>query len=101
MLFRFIVEAQKEGLRNVLIVHGKGREEKSHANIIRSYVARWLTEFEGVQAYCSALPHHGGGEPVMLRYVKLLRRNRITGNVMRSVAAKSLILVGRTAGAGT
>ncbi|ENJ6538982.1 Smr/MutS family protein, partial [Salmonella enterica] len=23
--------------------------------------ARWLTEFEDVQAYCSALPHHGGG----------------------------------------
>lgn len=60
MLFRFILEAQKEGLRNVLIIHGKGREAKSHANIVRSYVARWLTEFEDVQAYCSALPHHGG-----------------------------------------
>ncbi|SUH09082.1 DNA endonuclease SmrA [Salmonella enterica subsp. enterica] len=59
--FRFILEAQKEGLRNVLIIHGKGREAKSHANIVRSYVARWLTEFEDVQAYCSALPHHGGG----------------------------------------
>lgn len=57
----FYPEAQKEGLRNVLIIHGKGREAKSHANIVRSYVARWLTEFEDVQAYCSALPHHGGG----------------------------------------
>ena len=22
--------------------------------------ARWLTEFDDVQAYCTALPHHGG-----------------------------------------
>ncbi|MBW0638179.1 Smr/MutS family protein, partial [Escherichia coli] len=28
--------------------------------IVRSYVARWLTEFDDVQAYCTALPHHGG-----------------------------------------
>ena len=40
-------------LRNVLIIHGKGRDDKSHANIVRSYVARWLTEFDDVQAYCN------------------------------------------------
>ncbi|RPH30697.1 DNA endonuclease SmrA [Buttiauxella warmboldiae] len=60
MLFVFIQEAKKAGLRNVLIVHGKGREDKSHANIVRSYLARWLMEFEEVQAFCCAMPHHGG-----------------------------------------
>lgn len=60
MLFSFIHQALQEGLRNVLIIHGKGRDDNSHANIVRSYVARWLTEFDDVQAYCSALPHHGG-----------------------------------------
>ena len=40
----------KYGLRNVLIIHGKGRDDKSHANSVRSYVARWLTEFDDVQA---------------------------------------------------
>ncbi|MFU0888417.1 DNA endonuclease SmrA [Kluyvera sichuanensis] len=59
-LFAFIHQAQKENLRNVLIIHGKGKEDNSHANIIRSYLARWLTEFDDVQAFCSALPHHGG-----------------------------------------
>lgn len=59
-LFAFIVQAQKAGLRNLLIIHGKGKEEGSHANIIRSYLARWLTEFTEVQAFCAALPHHGG-----------------------------------------
>lgn len=60
MLFSFILQAQQEGLRNVLVIHGKGRDDNSHANIVRSYVARWLTEFDDVQAYCAALPHHGG-----------------------------------------
>ncbi|MCA1923211.1 DNA endonuclease SmrA [Buttiauxella noackiae] len=60
MLFAYIQEAKKDGLRNLLIVHGKGREDKSHANVVRSYVARWLAEFDEVQAFCSAMPHHGG-----------------------------------------
>ena len=60
MMFSFIQQALADDLRNVLIIHGKGRDDKSHANIVRSYVARWLTEFDDVQAYCTALPHHGG-----------------------------------------
>ena len=60
MLFAYIQEAKKDGLRNLLIVHGKGRDDESHANIVRSYLARWLVEFEDVQAFCSAMPHHGG-----------------------------------------
>ncbi|MDA8479858.1 DNA endonuclease SmrA [Citrobacter sp. Awk 4] len=60
MLFSFISQSLQDGLRNVLIIHGKGREDRSHANVVRSYVARWLTEFDDVQAYCTALAHHGG-----------------------------------------
>ncbi|MGL5698349.1 MAG: DNA endonuclease SmrA [Kluyvera sp.] len=59
-LFAFIHQAQQENLRNVLIIHGKGKQDGSHANVVRSYLARWLTEFEAVQAFCAALPHHGG-----------------------------------------
>ena len=60
MLFSYIIATRQEGFRNILIVHGKGREDKSHPNIVRSFLARWLTEFDDVQAFCSALPHHGG-----------------------------------------
>lgn len=60
MLFAFICQAQRDSLRNLIIIHGKGREEGSHANIVRSYLARWLSEFDAVQAVCVALPHHGG-----------------------------------------
>lgn len=60
LVFRFMYHARQDGLRNVLIIHGKAREDGSHANIIRSYLARWLPEFDEVQAFCTALPHHGG-----------------------------------------
>ncbi|HFK5734826.1 TPA: DNA endonuclease SmrA [Enterobacter sichuanensis] len=60
MLFSFIRQAGRDGLRNLIIIHGKGREQSSHANVVRSYLARWLTEFGEVQAFCEALPHHGG-----------------------------------------
>lgn len=60
MLYSFIRQAGRDGLRNLIIIHGKGREQNSHPNVVRSYLARWLTEFEEVQAFCVALPHHGG-----------------------------------------
>lgn len=59
-LFAFIHQAMQDELRNVLIIHGKGKDDASHANIVRSYLARWLTEFDEVQAFCCALSHHGG-----------------------------------------
>ncbi|SQC93169.1 Probable DNA endonuclease SmrA [Cedecea neteri] len=30
------------------------------ANVVRSFLGRWLAEFEEVQAFCVAMPHHGG-----------------------------------------
>ncbi|MCE0491586.1 DNA endonuclease SmrA [Pantoea sp. Mb-10] len=59
-LFNFMLEARKQGLRNVLIIHGKGRTDDAHANIVRSYLARWLQQFDEVQTFCSAQPQHGG-----------------------------------------
>lgn len=59
-VFEFIVQAERAGLRNLLIIHGKGREDRSHANVIRSFLARWLTEFESVQAFCRAADNQGG-----------------------------------------
>ncbi|WP_083004264.1 DNA endonuclease SmrA [Halomonas sp. GT] len=60
MLFPFIQEAYFHDLRSVLIVHGRGREIDSPANVLRSYLAKWLTQFDEVQAYVSAQPSEGG-----------------------------------------
>ncbi|BBI51186.1 hypothetical protein HORIV_36070 [Vreelandella olivaria] len=64
MLFPFIQEAYAHDLRSVMIVHGRGREMDSPANVLRSYLAKWLSQFEEVQAYVSAQPSEGGlGRP--------------------------------------
>lgn len=59
-LFAFMLQAQRDNLRNLLIIHGKGRYEKSHANVVRNYLFRWLQQFDSVQAFCVAQPFHGG-----------------------------------------
>lgn len=60
MLFAFMEDAWAHDLRSVLIVHGRGREIDSPANVLRSYLAKWLAQFEQVQAYVSAQPSDGG-----------------------------------------
>ena len=60
MLFPFIQEAYAHDLRSVMIIHGRGREIDSPANVLRSYLAKWLGQFEEVQAYVSAQPPEGG-----------------------------------------
>ncbi|WP_455814787.1 DNA endonuclease SmrA [Pseudomonas graminis] len=59
-LYLFMLQSAQDGLRNVLIVHGKGRDDASHANIVRSYLMRWLPQFEEVQAFCCARSQDGG-----------------------------------------
>lgn len=78
-LFGFIREAHAHELRCVMIIHGRGKSDKSHANVVRSCVSRWLTQFDEVQAYSSAQPRHGGigATYVMLRKSERARqRNR-------------------------
>lgn len=87
MLYAYMQEAKKDGLRNLLIVHGKGREDKSHANIVRSYLARWLAEFDEVQAFCSAMPHHAAAGRVTWRSKNPSRRKSRTGNATQNTAA--------------
>lgn len=60
MLFAFMEDAYAHDLRSVLIIHGRGREIDSPANVLRSYLAKWLVQFEQVQAYVSAQPSDGG-----------------------------------------
>lgn len=78
-LFAFVQDAVAHDLRCLLVVHGRGKAMDSHANVVRSYVAKWLTQFEEVQAYASAQPAHGGigATYVMLRKSERARaRNR-------------------------
>ncbi|MGM0542336.1 MAG: DNA endonuclease SmrA [Pseudomonadota bacterium] len=60
LIFPFIQDAYANDLRSVLIVHGRGRDIDSPPNVLRSYVAKWLLQFDEVQAYISAQPSDGG-----------------------------------------
>ncbi|MFC0268380.1 DNA endonuclease SmrA [Kushneria aurantia] len=72
-LFRFIREAREHDLRCVMLIHGRGKSDDSHANVVRSYVMRWLSQFDEVQAFASAQPRHGG---IGATYVMLRKSDR-------------------------
>jgi len=56
---RFIRQCQQLDIRSVIIVHGRGERANPPA-LLKSYVTHWLPHFAEVQAFHSALRHHGG-----------------------------------------
>ena len=75
-LFQFIRDALTYDLRNVLLVPGRGSHGKSAEAILKSYVNKWLPEFEEVQAFCSAVPAHGGTGAVYVMLKKSEKRKQ-------------------------
>ncbi len=59
-VFDFIKQCYHYGLRTVVIIHGKGLSNKAAQAKLKSYVNNWLPTLTEVQAFCSALPQHGG-----------------------------------------
>ncbi|WP_458525701.1 DNA endonuclease SmrA [Onishia taeanensis] len=76
-LFGFIRDAYAQGLRSLMVVHGRGREDDSPANVLRSYLAKWLGQFEEVQAFSSAPASQGGlgATLIMLKKSEQARAN--------------------------
>jgi DNA-nicking Smr family endonuclease len=75
-VFQFVREALAYDLRNVLIVPGRGSHSNSPEAILKSYVNKWLPEFEEVQAFCSAIPAHGGTGAVYVMLKKSEKRRQ-------------------------
>ena len=72
---RFIMEALAAGHREVLIVHGRGRNSKDNVPILKERLKNWLARGRigrGILAFTSARPADGGTGAL---YV-LLRRRR-------------------------
>jgi DNA-nicking Smr family endonuclease len=69
-VFGFIREAVAYDLRNIMIVPGRGTHSNAPEAILKSYVNKWLPEFEEVQAFCSAVPAHGGTGAVYIMLKK-------------------------------
>ncbi len=59
-VFRFVHDCIRYEVRTALINHGKGARGKDNQAMIKSYVARWLPQFNEVMAFHSAQGFHGG-----------------------------------------
>lgn len=58
-VWRFVHDAQRSGLRSVIITHGRGDRSETPGRL-KSYVAHWLPTLPLVLAFHSAQRHHGG-----------------------------------------
>ena len=58
-VWRFVHDAQRAGLRSVIIIHGRGDRSETPGRL-KSYVAHWLPTLSAVLAFHSAQRHHGG-----------------------------------------
>ncbi len=59
-LYQFIQSCKKQGLRSLIIVHGKAYTEHGKPALLKTYVTEWLQQIDGVLAFCSAQPQDGG-----------------------------------------
>lgn len=75
-VFNFIREALAYDLRNVLIVPGRGMHNQSQEAVLKSYLNKWLPDFAEVQAFCSAIPAHGGTGAVYVMLKKSEQRKQ-------------------------
>lgn len=55
---RFLHECLKQGIKNALIIHGKGKPGSLPA--LKNQLNYWLRQAHPVLAFCSAAPQHGG-----------------------------------------
>ncbi len=85
-IFEFIEEAHSQGLRMLLLVHGKGRSIslENRKSILKGYANAWLKQIPTVQAFHSAQRKDGGTGAVYIllkksEESKALNRARFRG----------------------
>ncbi|NVF15885.1 Smr/MutS family protein [Vreelandella maris] len=69
----FLRDAASQGLRCVLVVHGKAWGTTSDFPVLKSHTNAWLREWPGVLAFCSAIDIDGGTGAV---YILLRKRGQ-------------------------
>lgn len=57
---RPLTTSNRAALRMALIHHGRDKQPRAPANLLRSYLARWLPHLDAVLAFHSAQVNHGG-----------------------------------------
>lgn len=65
LLQEFLHEAMQNGLRCVLIIHGKGMNSRDGEAVLKLRTRHWLIQHLQVLAWCDAPPRDGGGGAVL------------------------------------
>jgi DNA-nicking Smr family endonuclease len=65
LLQEFLHEAKRDGLRCVLVIHGKGMNSPNGEAVLKQRTRGWLIQHPQVLAWCDAPPGDGGGGAVL------------------------------------
>lgn len=65
-LLQFLQHCQKNSLRCVRIIHGKGLRSKNHEPVLKNKVAHWLMQREETLAFCQAKAADGGSGAMLV-----------------------------------
>ncbi|MCW8107565.1 DNA endonuclease SmrA [Alteromonas ponticola] len=60
VLYQTVLKCHEQGMRAILIQHGKGEQSQPFPGLKKSYLNRWLRELDEVIAFHTAQPMHGG-----------------------------------------
>ncbi len=85
-VFAFIHDCTRYEVRTALINHGKGARSKENQAMLKSYVARWLPQFQEIMAFHSAQGFHGGTGAV---YVLLRKSEKAKDRARESLGLTS------------
>jgi DNA-nicking Smr family endonuclease len=66
LLVRFLDHCRRNGLRHVLIIHGKGLRSPRGESVLKAKVASWLAQREDVLAFREANASGGGSGAVVV-----------------------------------
>lgn len=65
-LIQFLQHCQKNGLRCIRIIHGKGLRSKNREPVLKHKVAHWLMQRDETLAFCQARAADGGGGAMLV-----------------------------------
>lgn len=67
-LLRFLQHCQKNSLRCVRVIHGKGLRSKNREPVLKNKVAHWLMQRDEILAFCQANAADGGGGAMLVLF---------------------------------
>ena len=65
-LIQSLQHCQKNGLRCIRIIHGKGLRSKNREPVLKNKVAHWLMQRDETLAFCQARAADGGGGAMLV-----------------------------------